>query len=34
MLGTDAVHYATRAAGQFQTDLSDWLDLSISTAAT
>lgn len=34
MLGADAVHYATRAAGQFQTDLSDWLTLSISTAAT
>ena len=34
MLGADAVHYATRAAGQFQTDLSDWLNLSISTTAT
>lgn len=34
MLGADAVHYATRAAGQFQTDLSDWLTLSISTTAT
>jgi NAD(P)-dependent dehydrogenase (short-subunit alcohol dehydrogenase family) len=34
MLGTDAVHYATRAAGQFQTDLSEWLNLSISTAAS
>lgn len=33
MLGADAVHYATRAAGQFQTDLSDWLTLSISTTA-
>ena len=33
MLGADAVHYATRAAGQFQTDLSEWLTLSISTAA-
>ena len=34
MLGADAVHYATRAAGQFQTDLSDWLSLTLSTAAT
>jgi NAD(P)-dependent dehydrogenase (short-subunit alcohol dehydrogenase family) len=34
VLGADAVHYATRAAGQFQIDLSDWLTLSISTAAT
>ena len=34
MLGSDAVHYATRAAGQFQTDLSDWLNLTLSTAAS
>jgi NAD(P)-dependent dehydrogenase (short-subunit alcohol dehydrogenase family) len=33
LLGADAVHYATRAAGQFQTDLSDWLALTLSTAA-
>ena len=32
LLGADAIHYATRAAGQFQTDLSDWLDLTLSTA--
>ncbi len=32
LLGADAVHYATRSAGQFQTDLSDWLDLTLSTA--
>lgn len=30
LLGSDAVHYATRAAGQFQTDLSDWLDQTLS----
>ena len=33
LLGADAVHYATRAAAQFQTDLSDWLSLTLSTAA-
>ena len=33
MLGADAIHYATRAAGEFQSDLSDWLTLSISTTA-
>jgi len=34
LLGADAVHYATRAAAQFQTNLSDWLSLTLSTAAT
>jgi len=32
LLGADALHYATRAMGQFQTDLSEWLDLTLSTA--
>ena len=33
LLGADAVHYAMRAAGQLQTDISDWLTLTLSTAA-
>jgi NAD(P)-dependent dehydrogenase (short-subunit alcohol dehydrogenase family) len=32
LLGQDAVHYATLAAGRFQIDLSDWLDLTLSIA--
>jgi NAD(P)-dependent dehydrogenase (short-subunit alcohol dehydrogenase family) len=30
LLGADAVHYSTRAAGQFQTDLGDWIGLTMS----
>jgi NAD(P)-dependent dehydrogenase (short-subunit alcohol dehydrogenase family) len=33
LLGADALHYATRAAAQLQTNLSDWLSLTLSTAA-
>ncbi len=32
LLGADAVHYATRAAAQLQTDLGEWISLSLSTA--
>lgn len=33
LLGADAVHYAMAAAGRFQTDLGQWLDLTLATAA-
>jgi NAD(P)-dependent dehydrogenase (short-subunit alcohol dehydrogenase family) len=32
LLGQDAVHYATRAAGQLQTDLGEWIGLTASIA--
>jgi NAD(P)-dependent dehydrogenase (short-subunit alcohol dehydrogenase family) len=32
LLGADAVHYAVQAAGRFQSDLGDWLDVTLSTA--
>jgi len=30
LLGQDAIHYATRAAGQLQTDLGEWIGLTAS----
>ncbi len=33
LLGVDAVHYATRAAGQLQTDLGEWITLTTGIAA-
>ena len=33
LLGADAVHYATRAAGQLQHDLGEWIGLTTSIAA-
>ena len=32
LLGQDAVHYATRSAGQLQTDLGEWIGLTTSIA--
>ena len=32
LLGQDAVHYATRAAGELQTDLGEWIGLTTSIA--
>ena len=32
LLGGDAVHYATRSAGQLQTDLGEWIGLTTSIA--
>jgi NAD(P)-dependent dehydrogenase (short-subunit alcohol dehydrogenase family) len=33
LLGTDAVHYATREAARFQAEMGEWIALSLSTAA-
>ncbi len=32
LLGSDAVHYATRAMGTFQIEMGEWADLTMSTA--